>query len=367
MSLSCGIVGLPNVGKSTLFNALTTAEAEAANYPFCTIDPNVGMVAVPDARLQEIATHIETRKIAPTMVEFHDIAGLVRGASRGEGLGNKFLGHIRSVDAIVHVLRCFTAADVVHTETTVEPQRDLETIETELIIRDHETVSTALARYGKLAKSGNKSDAAAQQMLEQLEQHLQNLNTARTFTLSSSDKELAIVLRDLHLLTAKSVLYVCNVDDAQLTTTSPQLQKVQDYAASTQAQVITLCARVEAELAQLDTDEQREFLDALGLQESGLQRMIAAAYRLLGLQTYFTAGLKEIKAWTIKAGTCAPAAAGKIHSDFERGFICAEVFTLPDLQKAGSKAKLKEKGLIRTEGKDYVVQDGDIMEFRFNV
>ena len=367
MSLSCGIVGLPNVGKSTLFNALAAAEAEAANYPFCTIDPNVGMVAVPDARLQEIAVHIETRKIVPTTVEFHDIAGLVRGASRGEGLGNKFLGHIRSVDAIVHVLRCFSAEDVVHTEATIDPQRDLETIEAELVIRDHETVNTALARYRKLAKSGNKSNAAAQQMLEKLEQHLQNLHSARTFAPPSLDKELEIVLRDLHLLTAKAVLYVGNVDDAQLTATSPQLQRVQEYAARTQAQVITLCARVEAELAQLEAAEQREFLDALGLHESGLQRMITAAYRLLGLQTYFTAGLKETKAWTIKAGTRAPAAAGKIHSDFERGFICAEVFTLPDLQKAGSKAKLKEMGLIRTEGKDYVVQDGDIIEFRFNV
>ena len=367
MSLSCGIVGLPNVGKSTLFNALTAAAAEAANYPFCTIDPNVGMVAVPDARLQEIAAHIETRKIVSTTVEFHDIAGLVRGASRGEGLGNKFLGHIRNVDAIVHVLRCFTAADVVHTETTVEPQRDLETIEAELIIRDHETVSASLNKYRKLAKSGNKSSAAAQQMLEKLAQHLQNLHAARTFSPPRTDKELAFIWRDLHLLTAKAVLYVGNVDDTQLTTTSPHLQQVQDYAASTQAQFITLCARVEAELAQLAADEQQEFLAALGLQHSGLQRMIAAAYRLLGLQTYFTAGLKEIKAWTIKAGTCAPAAAGKIHSDFERGFICAEVFTLPDLQKAGSKTKLKEMGMLRTEGKDYVVQDGDIMEFRFNV
>ncbi len=367
MSLSCGIVGLPNVGKSTLFNALTAAAVEAANYPFCTIDPNVGMVAVPDARLQKIATHIETRKIVPTTVEFHDIAGLVRGAARGEGLGNKFLGHIRSVDAIVHVLRCFSASDVVHTETTVNPQRDLETVEAELIIRDNETVNTALARYRKLAKSGNKSALAAQQMLEKLEQHLQNLHTARTFTPPRTDKELDIVLHALHLLTAKAVLYVCNVDDAQPATTSPQVQQVQDYARRTQAQAITLCARIEAELAQLEAAEQREFLSALGLQESGLQRMIAAAYRLLGLQTYFTAGLKEIKAWTIAAGTRAPAAAGKIHSDFERGFICAEVFTLSDLQKAGNKAKLKEMGLIRTEGKDYVVQDGDIIEFRFNV
>lgn len=365
MSLSCGIVGLPNVGKSTLFNALTASAVDAANYPFCTIDPNVGMVAVPDTRLQEIASHIETCKIVPTTVEFHDIAGLVRGAARGEGLGNKFLGHIRSVDAIVHVLRCFSASDVVHSETTVDPQRDLETIEAELIIRDHETVNAALARYRKLAKSGNKHDAAALQMLDKLEQHLQNLHTARTFTPPPTDKELALVLHALHLLTAKPVLYVCNVDETQLTTT--QLQRVQNYAASTQAQVITLCARIEAELAQLEASEQREFLDALALQESGLQRMIAATYNLLGLQTYFTAGLKEIKAWTIKTGTRAPAAAGKIHSDFERGFICAEVFTLPDLQRAGSKTRLKEMGLIRTEGKDYVVQDGDIMEFRFNV
>ncbi len=367
MSLSCGIVGLPNVGKSTLFNALTAAQVEAANYPFCTIDPNVGTVAVPDARLQEIATYIETRKLVATTVAFHDIAGLVRGAARGEGLGNKFLGHIRNVDAIVHVLRCFSAADVVHTETSIDPQRDLETIEAELIIRDHETVTTALARYRKLAKSNNKHAVAAQQILTELAQHLQNLHSARTFVPSNPDQELTTIMRDLHLLTAKAVLYVCNVDEATLTTTSPQVQQVQDYAAPTQAQVITLCARVEAELAQLEADEQHEFLAALGLQRSGLQRMIAAAYRLLGLQTYFTAGAKEIKAWTIKAGTHAPAAAGKIHSDFARGFICAEVFTLPDLRRAGSKNKLKEMGLTRTEGKDYIVQDGDIIEFRFNV
>lgn len=366
MSLSCGIVGLPNVGKSTLFNALTAAGAQAANYPFCTIDPNVGMVAVPDPRLQEIAACIATQRIVPTTIEFHDIAGLVRGASRGEGLGNKFLGHIRSVDAIVHVLRCFTAEDVVHTETTIEPQRDLETIEAELIIKDHETVSAALHKYRKLAKSGNQSDAAAVLLLAKLEQHLQHLQRARTFALPA-ERELTLLYRDLHLLTAKAVLYVCNVDDTQLDSPNPHVQHVQEHATRTDAQVVTLCARIEAELAQLETAERQEFLKALGLQAPGLHKLIAAAYRLLGLQTYFTAGEKEIKAWTIKKGTHAPAAAGKIHSDFERGFICAEVFTLPDLQKAGSKAKLKEMGLIRTEGKDYVVEDGDIMEFRFNV
>ena len=365
MGLSCGIVGLPNVGKSTLFNALTAAEAPAANYPFCTIDPNVGMVAVPDPRLQAIAACITTQRIVPTTIEFHDIAGLVRGASRGEGLGNKFLGHIRSVDAIVHVLRCFTATDVVHTETTVDPQRDLETIEAELIIKDHETVSAVLHKYRKLAKSGNKGDIVAQQLLEKLEQHLQQLHRASTFSLPNKGE---LLYRDLHLLTAKAVLYVCNVDDVKFDSASPYVQRVQEHAARTDAQVVTLCVRgLRQSWAQLETEERQEFLTELGLEEAGLDKMIAAAYRLLGLQTYFTAGAKEIKAWTIKAGTPAPAAAGKIHSDFERGFICAEVFTLPDLQKAGSKTKLKEMGLIRVEGKDYVVQDGDIMEFRFNV
>lgn len=366
MSLSCGIVGLPNVGKSTLFNALTTGKAEVGNYPFCTVEPNVGVVAVPDPRLQQIVACIETKKIVPATIEFHDIAGLVRGASRGEGLGNKFLGHIRTVNAIVHVLRCFETADVTHVEEQVDAIRDLETVETELIIKDHETVVSALNRYKKLRKAGSTKEATkAMEMLTALEKHLQALQTARTFATQRVEAVTAAAYRDLHLLTAKPMLYVCNLKEGDQQ--NIQAERVKEHATRTGAQVIQVCATIEEELAQLEEKDREEFLAELGMTAPGLQKMVTACYALLGLQTYFTAGEKEIRAWTIKKGDTAPIAAGKIHSDFARGFICAETCTLSDLKTAGSKTKLKELGLIRTEGKDYIVQDGDILEFRFNV
>ena len=363
MTLNCGIVGLPNVGKSTLFNALTASRVEAANYPFCTIEPNVGVVAVADDRLPVIARYIDTDKIVPATVAFHDIAGLVRGAASGEGLGNKFLGHIRTTDAIVHVLRCFEAGDITHVEEQLDPLRDLEIVQTELIIKDHTTVVSSLHKQQKLAKANPKQAQPVIEMLVALEAHLQAIQPARTFV--NTNDQLTNVYRDLHLLTAKPALYVCNVDldDRQ----NDHVQRLSKQAEQTGAEVVCVCAKIEEELAQLVDDEKQEMLQELGLKEAGLNRLVKAAYRMLGLQAYFTAGRKEIKAWTIKRGDNAPTAAGKIHSDFARGFICAEVFTVDDLRRVGSKAKLKERGLIRTEGRDYIVQDGDIIEFRFNV
>lgn len=363
MTLNCGIVGLPNVGKSTLFNALTASRVEAANYPFCTIEPNVGVVAVADDRLSVIARYIDTDKIVPATVAFHDIAGLVRGAASGEGLGNKFLGHIRTTDAIVHVLRCFEADDITHVEEKLDPLRDLEIVQTELIIKDHTTVVASLNKQQKLAKANPKKTQQVIDMLTVLEAHLQKVQPARTFV--DINDQLAEVYRDLHLLTAKPALYVCNIDldDRQ----NNHVRRLSEHAEQTGAEVVVVCAKIEEELAQLADDEKQEMLQELALKEAGLNRLVRAAYRMLGLQAYFTAGRKEIKAWTIKHGDNAPTAAGKIHSDFARGFICAEVFTVDDLRRVGSKAKLKEQGLIRTEGRDYIVQDGDIIEFRFNV
>lgn len=366
MGLRAGIVGLPNVGKSTLFNAITRAGAEAANYPFCTIDPNVGVVDVPDERLAVLTTMFRPQRTVPTTFEFVDIAGLVKGASQGEGLGNKFLAHIREVDAICHVVRCFDDPNITHVSGSVDPLRDMETINLELILADLETVDKRLERAKRQLKTGEKKAQEVYALLERLRAHLESGQPARSLALTDEER---LELRDLHLLTMKPVLYVANVSEAEAAGAddNPHVAEVRRRAAEEGAEVIVISAKVEAEIAELDGEDRELFLAELGLAESGLDRLIRAAYRLLGLITFFTAGEKEVRAWTIREGTKAPQAAGVIHSDFERGFIRAEVVAYDDLVRAGSMAQAREQGLLRLEGRDYVMQDGDVVYFRFNV
>ncbi len=365
MALKCGIVGLPNVGKSTLFNALTSAKALAANYPFATKDPNVGMITVPDPRLDELEKLVNPQKVIPTTVEIVDIAGLIKGASQGEGLGNQFLGNIREVDAILHVVRCFDNDNVIHVDGSVDPVRDKEIIDTELILKDLDTVEKRIERFKKAAKGGDKDEARKVDFGERLKAHLEAEKPARTFDLE--DEEIPL-FKDMYLLTAKPIMYVCNVDEGSVKDGNEHTKAFAAAIADENPQILLISAGIEADIAELETKEERmEFVEEMGLEEPGVNRVILASYELLNLITYFTAGEKEVRAWTIIKGTKAPGAAGVIHTDFEKGFIRAEVIKYDDYVSLGSEAAVKDAGKLSVEGKEYTVVDGDIMHFRFNV
>ncbi|WP_313191880.1 redox-regulated ATPase YchF [Sphingobacterium sp.] len=366
MALQCGIVGLPNVGKSTLFNCLSNAKAQAANFPFCTIEPNVGVITVPDARLNKLAELVNPQRIVPNTIEIVDIAGLVKGASKGEGLGNQFLGNIRTTNAIIHVLRCFDDGNVIHVDGSVDPIRDKEIIDTELQLKDLDTVVKRIQKVEKMAKTGGDKDAKKTfDVLSEVKAHLESGKSARTAPISEEDFEF---IDDLTLLTVKPVLYVCNVDEASVNTGNAYVDQVKEAVKDENAEVLVISAQIESEIAQLeDYEERKMFLEDLGLDESGVHKLIRAAYSLLDLATYFTAGVQEVRAWTIEKGFTAPQAAGVIHTDFEKGFIRAEVIKYNDFVQFGSEAAVKEAGKLSVEGKTYIVEDGDIMHFRFNV